>query len=391
MVTEQRPDRNGTLRPVHVVRWRDPAGKQRERTFLRKADAQRHATSAEHGKQTGDYRDPAVGRVAFRTYAVGWLATKTATRRPGTAESYRLALDSHVLPVFGARRLDAITRADVQEWVNDRAAVLAPATLRRIYSSVVAGVFKSAVLDGLLRVTPCLRIELPELTHVEVRPLTPAQVLALAAAMAPHYRAAVLAGAGLGLRRSELLGLTWDRVDLDGKVVTVDRQLAADGSLAVPKTRASTRKVPLPDVVAEVLREHLAQYGVGPEPERLVFTNTRGEAVGRVAFYDAWDRAVAAAGLPDGTTPHDLRHTYASLLIAAKEHPKVIQARLGHKSIQETFDTYGHLFPESEADTRAAIDAALGPSGQHQVSTTPTKRRPQAPALTDRSGSEKGS
>src|SRR5205085_12430523 len=83
-------------------------------------------------------------------------------------------------------------------------------------------------------------------------------------------------------------------------------------------------------------------------------------AIRRSAFNGRWRTAVKRAGLPTGTRFHELRHYYASVLIEAGESVKVIQARLGHKSAIETLDTYGHLWPDTEARTRAAIDLALG-------------------------------
>ncbi|MBA3744639.1 MAG: site-specific integrase [Sporichthya sp.] len=158
--------------------------------------------------------------------------------------------------------------------------------------------------------------------------------------------------------------------------IRVDRQLARNTDnghpvFGPPKTASSNRTVPLPQTVADALAAHLAEYGAGPEG--LIFTNTGrgtagyGSSAGRVmrrnGFNESLKAAVLRAGLPAHTTMHDLRHTYASLLIAAGEHPKVIQARMGHKNISETFDTYGHLFPTADESTKAAIDAMLGADG----------------------------
>jgi integrase len=92
----------------------------------------------------------------------------------------------------------------------------------------------------------------------------------------------------------------------------------------------------------------------------VIVTNAAGRIAQRNSFGDRWRAAVRAAGLPPGTRHHDLRHFYASALIAANLNPKVIQARLGHASITETMDTYGHLFPDSEDLGRGAVEAAFG-------------------------------
>jgi integrase len=127
--------------------------------------------------------------------------------------------------------------------------------------------------------------------------------------------------------------------------------------LAPPKTRASRRDVPLPDVILEALSAHIAVYPPN-SPDRLVFTNERGEPIRRSVFSRVWRRAADACGAPAGTTFHDLRHHYASLLIRHGESVKVVQARLGHASAAETLDTYSHLWPDSEDRTRAAVDSA---------------------------------
>jgi Phage integrase family len=97
-------------------------------------------------------------------------------------------------------------------------------------------------------------------------------------------------------------------------------------------------------------------------PGGVIVTNRCGRVAQRNSFGTCWREAVAAAGLPAGTRFHDLRHFYASALIAANLNPKVIQARLGHATIAETMDTYGHLFPDSGDLGRGAIDAILAPA-----------------------------
>jgi integrase len=80
----------------------------------------------------------------------------------------------------------------------------------------------------------------------------------------------------------------------------------------------------------------------------------------RSAFGSAWHRAARIGGLPEGATFHDLRHFYASLLIARNCSIKTVQKRLGHQSATETLDTYSHLWPDSDDETRAAVDSILG-------------------------------
>ncbi len=168
---------------------------------------------------------------------------------------------------------------------------------------------------------------------------------------------------GRSYRQGEAFGLTVDRLNFLRRALTVDRQLVLlpgrEPYLAPPKTAASVRTVPLPRVVVDSLAGHLAEYP--PLGDGFVFTTERGRPLRRTSFSaQAWQPAVATAGLLAGTHFHDLRHFYASLLIRHGESVKVVQARLGHASAAETLDTYSHLWPDSDDRTREAVDAVLG-------------------------------
>jgi integrase len=122
------------------------------------------------------------------------------------------------------------------------------------------------------------------------------------------------------------------------------------------KTANSRRTVPLPQSVADALAAHLAEFG--PGREGFIFTAPEGGPVRGTRFREVWRRTLQSAGMVR-VRPHDLRHFYASLLIDAGESVKVVQDRLGHASATVTLDTYGHLWPNSEERTRAAVDRVL--------------------------------
>ncbi len=376
-----RTGRDGKSYTVYRVIWRDPARKQRSRTFKRKVDADRFARSVEVDIDRGQYIDPAAGRITFAKYLEQYRATRT--HRASTVAASASRLDRHVVPTFGDRTLASIRRSDVQAWASDLAGRLAPATVETIYKEL-AGVFREAVHDGVLAASPCRRIALPTIPHGQVVPLRPEHVHQLVTAAPTRYRALLVLCAGTGLRQGEALGLTVDRVDFLRRTLTVDRQMSTPArglpTFGPPKTPASVRTLPLPRIVGDELAAHLARHGEGPD--RLIFTAMAGGpmrrsyagsimaktvAAVRKAEQAARAEAVAAgrtsttAPLPDEVTMHDLRHFYASLLIAQGQSVKVVQQRLGHRSAVETLDTYGHLWPDSEEDTITAVDAALAP------------------------------
>lgn len=304
--------------------------------------------------------------------------------RPNSADTYASHLKNHIYPALGARRIGTITRTDVQSFVTAISAKLAPSTTETVYA-VLRAMMQAAVDDDpqVIPVNPCTRINLPKVTKRVVEPLSGAAVMGLHRAISPRYRVAVALGAGLGLREGEAFGLTVPRVDFLRRKVHVLTQAQRGQLGAVLKTDASTRTIPADDWVLQQITSHMQRYGTGVG--KVIITNRVGKVARRNAFGDSWRNAVRDARtcgkepaerrddgkceekacadpahcLPKGTRFHDLRHFYASTLIAANLNPKVIQARLGHATIAETMDTYGHLFPESEGLGRGAIDAIL--------------------------------
>jgi site-specific recombinase XerD len=123
--------------------------------------------------------------------------------------------------------------------------------------------------------------------------------------------------------------------------------------------------VPLAQVTLDVLAAHLARF---PAVDELVFTSSHGQAWRRGTFAELVRDARKAAGLPVSVTFHDLRHHYASVLIAPGCSIKAVQEALGHKNASETLDTYSHLWPADEDRVRDAIEGLHGPSSVSDVS-----------------------
>ena len=247
--------------------------------------------------------------------------------------------------------------------------MLAPTTLRNLVS-LLRSIFAAAVLDRLVAVSPVVRLTLPSARRERVVPLTITQVRALADAIPPRNRAMVITQAGLGLRIGELLALRSEDVDAGSGIVRVDWQLAPGSKVrSEPKTPRSRRVVPLPDVVRDAIAGHACEFPPGADGS--LFT-TRFGAPYRHDYYGAqiFVRAVRRAGLPAGTTPHDLRHHYASVLLAAGESVVAVAERLGHDNANLVLSTYGHLMPDSEDRTRRAVDSAWSrvPSVEHDHS-----------------------
>jgi integrase len=342
-----------------VARWRDADGKQRSRAFDRKLDAGNFLAGLRADLMRGSYIDPRERKITLKSYAEQrWLPAQVHLR-PNSASLYASHVANHVIPLLGDRPLGSLRRPDCTAFVAAIAAKLAPATVHTVYA-VLRSLMQSAVEDQLIPANPCSRVPLPRLDKPVVVPLAAGEVTALAGAMPPRYELAVWLAAGAGLREGEALGLTVPRVEFLARRLAVVEQMQ-NRVLSPLKTRASRRVVPADDLVLNAVTAHMQRWA--PGPGRLLITNRLGRPVQRNSFGFCWREAVKAAGLPEGTRFHGLRHFYASTLIAAGLHPKVIQERLGHATIAETMDTYGHLFPDASEHGRGAIDAMFGPAG----------------------------
>jgi integrase len=344
------------------ARWLEPdTGLQRSKTFKLKGDAARHGARMETAKADGLYIDPAAGLVTFEAYAEAWRQMQV--HRKGTADQVRTNLTRHVYPRIGARPIAAIRASELQAMVRALSDTLAPATVGLVFTWV-STIFKAAVLDRVVAVSPCAGVKLPPVEEAKVTVLPVETVAALADGIAERYRALIVLGAGAGLRIAEALGLTVDRVDWLRRTVTVDRQLARNGGpvptfAPVKDKRNRARVIPVGQVVLDALAAHIAAFGTGPDG--LIFTTPLGAKVGHGTWSDTWRAVAGSLGIASGDGYHLLRHFYASALIASGASVKEVQERLGHTSALMTLDIYGHLWPGDDERTRSAIDAALAP------------------------------
>jgi integrase len=358
MASVEKRLRNGK-KTTWLARWRDPDGRSRKRSFRRRVDADRFITMLAADLLRGDYVDPN-DPTTVQEYAEAWRLAQV--HRPTTQAHVETNLRRHVYPHFGNRRLATIRPSEVQAWVTRLSGTLSPSTVQVVHG-ILAAVFKAAIRDRKINASPCESTKLPKKPPKEVVPLSTEAVQAIATAMPARYRALVILAAGTGMRQGECFGLVLSKVDFLRRTVRVDQQLVLlprrPPFLAPPKTSASHRTIPLPQVVVTALSEHVRQFPV-THPDGLLFTDD-GEALRRTAFSrEVWRPTIAQLpDLPVATGMHDLRHYYASLLIRHGESVKTVQRRLGHATAAETLDTYSHLWPDSDDRTREAVDAIL--------------------------------
>ena len=293
-----------------------------------------------------------------------WLAGY-GTRAPRTVRQAEVHV-AKIVAAFGGRRLDSIRPSDVKSWtVKLKTEGLADSYVYAIHARL-AQVLADAVHDGVLVRSPVSRRTSPKAGRPRPYVASTEQVWALHDAMGERYRAGVLLAAFAGLRLAEVCGLRVEDVDFMRGVVNPVRQYPADEL----KTEISRTPIPIPASLALTLSAHVAEFSDG-----WLLTNEWDRQLGPWQLQRAFRAARAEVeGLPAGFRFHDLRHYFASLLIAAGSDIKVVQTRLRHASAKTTLDTYGHLWPDSDDSTRAAVDKVLAARAERPADSVRTER-----------------
>jgi integrase len=293
-----------------------------------------------------------------------------------TADGYERIVRLYVIPAVGRVRLDQLTPAHVRKMLTGlREQGLSPNT-QRLARSVLRRALRTAEAEGYVTRNVAALVDGVKLGRPDGRTLTPDQARALLSRVqGTEWDALVVVLLSLGLRKGEALALSWTDLDLDGTppTLTVRRSLkkAADGSVYAdePKTTGSRRTIHLPAPTVDVLRQHRARqaeqrlaFGAGWGGSwttlDLVFTTSVGTPLDPDRVNRVVKRITDDTGL--GTwTPHELRHSAASLLLAQGVPLKVVSEMLGHASIRITADVYGHLLEPARTEAADAMAVAL--------------------------------
>ena len=275
--------------------------------------------------------------------------------KPSVVRSYETSLRLHVLPIIGGTKLTNVRRRDLQDLAEQIGLAHSASTARNSMNPIRA-IFRRAVARGVVSVNPAEGLVLPAVEGRRDRVATPEEAEALLGVLQPGDRAIWATAFYAGLRLGEIRALTMDCLDLANRRIRVRASWDPKKGLVAPKSRAGNRVVPIPTTLNEHLVRHLETRDIN---SRFVFP----EAQDRPFRPGAARRRAQAQWKVHGLSPigfHEARHTYASICIAAALDAKTLSTYMGHSSIATTYDLYGHLFPGSERQSAAMIDAFLG-------------------------------
>src|SRR6187551_1952273 len=328
----------------HAVHWRDGAVKQRSKAFSRRKDAERFRVEQDRARQLGRlYEAP---RERFGDFLAGWLVRYERRVRPSTFERESQSLRR--FKVFSRLYVEEMTAARVEEVVMTGGTRQGQIALRLI---------KRVLLDARARGQrvhePVFEIEPPRHEMRDPRFLTWAEVEELASYCREHRL--IVVAALSGLRRGELFALAASNVDLEGSAITV--AVTGDGGKVGRPKSGKVRRVHVEPRVVELLAEQIRERV--PNAGDLVFPSPRGEMWGGNNFRARVFNPAKCRAELDEMIFHDLRHTYASLLIAANVQPMVVAEQLGHTDARLVLQRYGHLYPGAAAQAAMALDLYL--------------------------------
>ena len=328
-----------------------------------KKDAERRLNELIHQRDNDTFIKP--GKATVADYLIQWLKDYAYSNlSPHTAEGYDSIISRHLIPALGVIPLTQLRPEIIQRYISDklsrgRTNGQGGLTARTVRHHIVClhTALQNAVKMGMLFRNPVDAVTIPRAERHEMRTMNESDIhIFLEMARPTQYYALFYMALFTGMRRSELLALRWRDIDLMLFQISVNRTLhqVRGGGIVIrqPKTERSRRIVAMTPSTADLLKEHnesqnRLRKSLGyPEltDDNFVFCQYDGRPLLPNTVTHNWIKLVRRTGL-NGIRLHDARHTHASLMLKQGVHPKIVQERLGHSSIQVTLDTYSHVAP----------------------------------------------
>jgi len=327
--------------------------------------------------EQGSYVKPK--RISLGEWLNEWLNGYVKTNcSPRTLDGYQSILERHLIPNLGMIPLSQVQPQHIQQYYaralsdgrTDGKGALSSRSVLHIHR-VLFQALNYAVRQGLLVRNPAQLVDPPRARKSKMKTLIPQEVsILLNVAQDTHYYPIIHTAVKTGLRQAELLGLRWRDLDLDLVSLSVTQVLYKRRGICQfkePKSAHSRRRLGLSPSLALFLREYRTEretecllLGKLLSEDDLVFGNVDGIPIDPGTLTHNFARIARRAGLP-GTRFHDLRHTFASLMLLAGIHPKIVSEALGHSSVAFTLDVYSHLVPGLQEAAGKRLDEILEP------------------------------
>jgi integrase len=309
-------------------------------------------------------------RATLEDYLKQWVETVKPSLRPNTWQQYSRIVRQYIAPGLGSIKLKDLRPDQIQSFYSARLEAGTGVRTVRLIHSVLHRALNQALKWGLVTRNAASVVDRPKPNHREMKVWDADQVRTfLAVTEGTRFEALYYLAVTTGLREGELLGLFWSDLDWETGQLRVQRQLQRVRGqgliLRKPKTETGRRSVPLGLVALDKLRMHSERQeqerlfaGDRWQERGLIFASRIGAPLDRKSLVEEFKELLKKANLPE-IRFHDLRHTAATLMLKQGVHPKVVQERLGHSSINMTLGIYSHVLPSMQEDVAEQLDALL--------------------------------
>jgi integrase len=335
----------------YKVAYRDSQGTVTSQTFSSWKEAVAKRDQTGHQRATGNLPDVSKGR---KTVSELWEHLRATSRaKPSTMAWYEARYSKHVGPALGSRRIDSLSRSELQEFLAGIEARTSIPT-RRAVQQLIHKLFAVAVQSEWLLRNPADGIEMPGAQEREPRFLSVEELAKVAAEVPPRYAALVWTLGRTGLRIGEAVALKVKNLNGSIRVRENAPEVGGKRTLGSTKTKESERNVPISEHLRGQLRAHLDFFGTPADPESLVFSTEQGRPVSQSNFRRrVFQPAAERAGVSPAPTVHDLRHTAISLMLMGGMQPFEVSKIVGHVDTAMIQRRYGHLY---ESHVQAQVD-----------------------------------
>ena len=334
-----------------------------------KKDAEKRLAELLHQIDNGIFMKP--GKTTLAEYLERWLKDYVRPNlSPRTAEGYEHIIQRYLIPALGNITLTGLKPEHLQHYQSERLSSRLSAQTARHHYMTLHKALQIAIEWGLLARNPLDAVRPPRVQVIEMQTWDENEIATfLDSARSTPYFALFHTALFTGMRRSELLGLRWCDLDLLLCRIYVTRSLHVlrGGQVIIrqPKTAKGKRMIDLSPLSTSVLREYREKQvldrimlGGSLKDDDLVFSNPEGKPLLPNTVTHAWNKLVRRIGIKP-IRLHDARHSHASIMLKQGTHPKIVQERLGHASIQVTLDTYSHVTPSPQEAAATRFDEAF--------------------------------
>jgi len=358
----------------------DPATGKRKQQWISfkgtKRDAEKRLSELLHQLDTGTFMKP--GKTTLAEFLDRWIEDYRPNLSPRGFDRYDGIVHNHLIPRLGRITLTQLKPEHIQTYYTEALNGGLSAATVQYHHSVLHVALQSALKRGLVNRNVADAVDLPKVRQKEMETWNEDEIsFFLEAAKKTPHRALFYTSLYTGARRAELLALRWQDIDLVLGQMYITRNLhqLKDGSyiFTEPKSAKSKRMINLPPSLTIELTKHREKQeeererlGTQLNDEDLAFSHLDGRPLRPNTITRAWKTLAIRCGLKP-IRLHDARHSHASLLLKQAVHPKVVQERLGHSSINITLDRYSHVAPGLQEAAAARFDDLLNPKRENEA------------------------